>query len=444
LVAYAAARNITIVPEIEMPGHASAALASYPELAIDGRAPGQVPADWGVYENLYNVNEDTFSFLENVLTEVMALFPSRYIHVGGDEAAKAQWERSPSVHTTMFSLGISDTHALQSYVIDRISRFLEERGRRLIGWDEILDGGLAPNATIMSWHGVDGAVTAAQSGHDAVLTPWPILYFDNRQSPSPEEPPGRGRIVTANDIYLFDPAPASLTPDQQHHILGVEGAIWTEHIRTEDRVWRMSFPRGAAIAELGWAPAGARAPEDFARRLAAQERRYRELHIPAWSPPSEPPFNLNRRVSQELEPCSNKIVLNLEDDAPLKGPRARFLIDVEQPCWIWRGVFMPDVRAITAAIGQVPFNFQIGDDINRIHFRAPATAEGELEVRLGCDGERIAVLPLAPAAHNNAVTVLPSMPIAPISGVRDLCFTFTQASIDPMYAIDWIRLEGAH
>ncbi|MGH6949784.1 MAG: family 20 glycosylhydrolase, partial [Vitreimonas sp.] len=316
--------------------------------------------------------------------------------------------------------------------------FLSAHGRRLIGWDEILEGGLAENATVMSWRGIDGALAAARSGHDAVLAAWPTLYFDNRQSTSVNEPPGRGRIISLQDVYAFDPAPDSLTPDEQRHILGLQGNLWSEHIRTEPRMWRMAFPRAAAIAELGWSP-----PEHidwaaFERRLPAQLARYSLLGLPDPPAPAQPQPNLRR--SQELTTCADKLVLSLEDDAPARGQRAVFLIDIMQPCWIWPGVDLSSVGALRVGVGQVPFNFQIGNDVNAITFRRPRTRAGELEVRLGCDGERIAVLPLAPTAGNPAVTHLAPARIAPRQGTHDLCFTFTQRGVDPMYAIDQVEL----
>jgi hexosaminidase len=438
LVAYAAARNVTIVPEIEIPGHASAPIVAYPALGVDGRSTlTEVPADWGVYQNLYNVEEDTFTFLENVMLEVMELFPSRYIHVGGDEAVKAQWESSPRVQARMRAFGVDNEHELQSYFIQRVERFLASHGRRLIGWDEILEGGLAPNATVMSWRGIDGAVAAARAGHDAVLAAWPTLYFDNRQTGSANEPPGRGRIVSVEEVYGFNPAPETLSADEQRHILGIQGNLWSEHIRTEPRMWRMAFPRGAAIAELGWSPPERIEWADFDRRLPAQMARYALLGLPP--PPQAAPPQANVRRSQELTTCADKLVLSLEDDAPFQGERAVFLIDIMEPCWIWRGVDLAQVGAIRATVGQVPFNFQIGDDVNNIHFRAPRTRAGELEVRLGCDGARVAVLPLAPAHNTSATTQLPDAALAR-DGVHDLCFTFTQRDVEPMYAIDRIEL----
>src|SRR5690606_20996196 len=200
---------------------------------------------WGIYPNLFNVEESTLQFLEDVLSEVITLFPSEYIHIGGDEAVKDQWKASPRVQARMRELGTKDEHELQSYVVRRMEKFLSSQGRRLIGWDEILEGGLAPNATVMSWRGIDGAVAAASAGHDTVLSPWPILYFDNRPY-DVASPPGHGRIVTIEEVYAFDPAPAALTEAQHKHILGVQANIWTEHIRTPDRVELITFTHATA------------------------------------------------------------------------------------------------------------------------------------------------------------------------------------------------------
>ena len=236
VAAYAAARNITIVPEIEMPGHATAAIVAYPRLGSVAQVPAAVPSDWGVFPYLYNVDDDTFAFLEDVLTETMALFPSPYIHVGGDEAVKDQWQASSAIQAKMRSVSVANEDALQSWFIQRIEKFLNAHGRRLIGWDEILQGGVAPNATITSWRGIDGAITAATAGHDAVLSPAPTLYFDNRQAEGRDEPSGRGAIVTLSDVYDFDPAPAALTAEERRHIIGVQANVWTEHIREQNNV----------------------------------------------------------------------------------------------------------------------------------------------------------------------------------------------------------------
>ncbi|MDY6946274.1 MAG: family 20 glycosylhydrolase [Pseudomonadota bacterium] len=442
IVAYALTRGITVVPEIDMPGHASAAIAAYPQLATIAKPSPQVPADWGVYPNLFNVEESTLRFLEDVLTEVVALFPGEYIHIGGDEAVKDQWKASRRVQARMRELGIEDEHQLQSYIVERMGKFLSGKGRRLIGWDEILEGGLAPNATVMSWRGIDGAVAAASAGHDTVLSPWPTLYFDNRPFDVPS-PPGRGRVVSIEDVYAFDPAPAALNEEQREHVLGVQANIWVEHIRTTDRVEFMAFPRAAALAEIGWSPVKDWA--GFSARLPALLQRYQMLDVRfAAAPPSRPldPF---RRTSHELALCSEKIPLSLEDDAPVAakgGERAIFLVDIMEPCWLFEDADLGKVGSLVAAVGQVPFNFQIGDDVKAIALRQPATAAGELEVRLDdCEGERIAVLPLAPAVGNYAVTTLPPAQIAPREGKHDLCFMFTQRSVDPTWVIDSIQLR---
>ncbi len=448
IVAYAAERHIVIVPEIEMPGHASAAVAAYPELGVAGRKVSEVPADWGVYATLFNVDESTFSFLEDVMTEVMALFPGEYIHVGGDEAVKDQWKASKQIQARMRALGVKDEHALQSYFIQRMEKFLSSHGRKLIGWDEILEGGLAPNTTVMSWRGIDGAVAAATAGHDAVLAPQPALYFDNRQNGPNDPSPGRGWIVSLEDVYRFDPAPAALQPDRLKHILGLQAPIFTEHMRTEQRVEHMTFPRAAALAEVAWSPAERRDWADFLTRLPAQLQRYDALGI--HYAPTDMTLNAvvagsQRRNSHQLSMCSDKLVLSLTDDAPLQGERAVFLVDIMEPCWMWRGADLTAVTGIRANVGQVPFNFQIGKDVHAIPLPQPQSADGELEVRLNdCKGEKIATLSLTPALGSAEVTELPVAGLAPREGVHDLCFQFTRRSVDPIWTVDSLELMKSH
>jgi hexosaminidase len=447
IVAHAAERNITIVPEIDMPGHASAVVSVYPELGATDHPPRAVPADWGLYPNLYNVEEGTFTFIENVLDEVMALFPGEYVHVGGDEAVKDQWQASPRVQARMRELHIASEQALQSYFVQRIEKYLNAHGRRLIGWDEILEGGIAQNATVMSWRGLEGAVTAVGAGHDAVLSPWPTLYFDNRQGSGPDEPPGRGQIISLRQVYDFDPMPGSIAVSQRQHILGLQANVWTEHIRTEDRVAYMTFPRAAAVAEVGWSPAEQHDWDGFLRRLPSQFARYRALGLrysdDALRPTKAPapgPFDVH--ASQDLRTCTDKLVLSLEDDAPIRGNRAVFLIDVMNPCWIFPSADLSHGPTLQVAVGQVPFNFQIGKDRDSIRLATPQSTDGELEVHLdSCEGTPIAALPLAPAVKNNAVTQLPPLRLPPAVGRHDLCFRFAQRSLDPLWAVDWIQLR---
>jgi hexosaminidase len=279
VVAYAAARHITIVPEIEMPGHATAAIAAYPELASTPTPPKSPSADWGILPNLYNTDDATFTFLENVMDEVMELFPSRYIHVGGDEAEKDQWSANPKIQAKRRELGLDSDDKLQGWFTARIGAYLEKHGRHLIGWDEILLGDVPKSATIMSWRGMEGAITAAKAGHDAVLSPAPDLYLDNRQSDSNDEPPGRGTVIDWKRVYAFQVAPPSLSDEERKHLIGLQVNEWTEHARTTDYVERMMWPRAAILAELGWTKAGPRDWNSFAPRLAAELGRYRALHL---------------------------------------------------------------------------------------------------------------------------------------------------------------------
>jgi hexosaminidase len=444
IVAYAAARNITIVPEIELPGHATAAIVAYPQLASTDHPPTEVPSDWGVFTNLYNPDEATFTFLERVLDEVMTLFPGQFVHTGGDEAVKDQWQASPRIQARMRALGVRDEAALQGYFTARLGKYLAAHGRRLIGWDEILEGGVSKDAAVMSWRGVDGAIAAAASGHDVVLSPAPTLYLDHRQGAGPDEPPGVGPVITLEDVYRFNPLPGSLAQDRQR-VLGVQANLWTEHVRTEANTAYMTWPRAAALAEVGWSPPERMDWNAFMGRLGAEFGRYRLLGVHFSDDVFAPARHLGRferHFSQDLETCSNKDTLNLEDDAPLQGPRAIFLIDIQDPCWRLPGIDLSGASRLTAAVGQVPFNFQIGKDREAIHLNTPQTPAGELEVRLdGCDGAPLAVLPIAAAVGNDAVTVLPAAALPHLNGVHTLCLRFAQHGLDPLWAIDWLELS---
>ncbi|MEP6899065.1 MAG: family 20 glycosylhydrolase, partial [Rhodanobacter sp.] len=279
VVAYAAARFITVVPEIDMPGHAQAAVAAYPELGVTGQRP-KVSVDWGINPYLYNVDDATFVFIDNVLDELMAIFPSTYIHVGGDEAIKDQWKASPAVQAKMHALGLTSEDALQGWFMGRIGTYLEKHGRKLIGWDEILEGGNEPaNAAVMSWRGSQGAIVAVMAGHDVVLSPAPELYFDGLQSDNLDETAGRIPAQTLASIYAFDPLPGSLDQKALKHVLGAQANLWTEHIPTMKHVEHAMFPRLDALSEVDWSPALARNWGSFIARLPAQFARYRAQDI---------------------------------------------------------------------------------------------------------------------------------------------------------------------
>jgi len=252
VVKYAAERNIEIIPEIEMPGHSTAVLAAYPEFGNDP-APYHVPGYWGVHYTIYSPGEPTFTFLEDVLTEVMAIFPSKYIHIGGDEVPKNEWKTSALAQSLIKQNNLKDENELQSWFINHIEKFLNKNGRNLIGWDEILEGGLSPNATVMSWRGEQGGIEAAKQGHNVVMTPGATMYLDHAQAKDNQtEPLTIGGFLPLNVVYGYNPLPAALTPDQQKFIMGVQGNMWTEYIPTGTKLEYMLFPRAAAIAEVGW------------------------------------------------------------------------------------------------------------------------------------------------------------------------------------------------
>ncbi|MEW9622986.1 beta-N-acetylhexosaminidase [Rhodanobacter geophilus] len=309
VVAYATARHVTIVPELDMPGHAQAAAASYPQLGVTGRRP-QVSADSGVNPWLYNVDDDTFTFIDHVLDEVMALFPSQYIHVGGDEAIKDQWQASPAVQAKMRALGISSEDALQGWFIGRIGQYLEKHGRKLIGWDEILEGDNLPaDTTVMSWRGIDGAIKAALLGHDVVMSPSPDLYFDHVQGDLADEYAGRLGVESLRDVYGFQAVPDVLNATQARHVLGVQANVWTEHLPTMAHVEHAVFPRLDALAEVAWSPPAANDWHGFLVRLPAQLARYRAQHLDY----ADSAFAVDIRVDRNVALATGKATVTLSD-----------------------------------------------------------------------------------------------------------------------------------
>jgi hexosaminidase len=265
IVAYAAARFVTVVPEIESPGHVHAAIAAYPELGVSGE-PVEVFTRWGIDPTVLRINDATVSFFTNVLDEVMELFPSPYIGVGGDECPKDQWRSDAETQRLMGELGLADEEALQSWFIHRLDDHLTAAGRRLYGWDEILEGGLAPGATVASWRGWTGAIAAARTGHDVVVCPDDGVYLDYRQSDAPNEPIQVGFVLSVADVYNFEPVPAELTAEEARHVLGGQANIWSEHMDSPRTVDFFAFPRLCAVAEALWADSS-RDFADFSVRL---------------------------------------------------------------------------------------------------------------------------------------------------------------------------------
>jgi hexosaminidase len=279
IVAYAAERFVTIVPEIEMPGHSQAIIAAYPELGSTDQ-PVEVGTSWGVAPYLLNADPSTIGFMQNILTEVLDLFPSPWIHVGGDEAVKTQWQANPRIQARIRELGLKDESELQSWFIRQMDAFLTSHGRRLIGWDEILEGGLAENATVMSWRGIEGGIAAARAGHDVVLTPREFTYFDYYQSADHDkEPLAIGGLLPLDKVSTWEPMPEALEPQYHAHILGIQGQLWSEYLPNPKAVEYMAFPRMAALAEVAWTPAAERHLDDFHARLPAHLERLRVLDV---------------------------------------------------------------------------------------------------------------------------------------------------------------------
>lgn len=272
VVAYAGERHIEVIPEIEMPGHSVAALTAYPELGCTG-GPYQVRTTWGVADDVFCAgNEQTYKLLEGVIDEVCELFPSQYIHIGGDECPKARWDNCPKCQERMKAENLKDTRELQSYFVNRIEKYVNRKGKRIIGWDEIIEGGLAPNATVMAWRGAGVGISAAKAGHDVIMTP-SVSYFAFNESTGPGEPEGFRGPVTLEDVYAFDPA-AGVPENARQHILGSEGCCWSEYFQDFKKVEYNILPRMSALAEGLWSPAKSKDFADYCRRLEAQIPRY--------------------------------------------------------------------------------------------------------------------------------------------------------------------------
>jgi len=274
IVDYAAKRHITVIPEIELPGHSLAAIAAYPELGNTGKQY-DVGTRWGVFKEIYAPTDKTFSFLEDVLTEVMELFPSKLIHIGGDEAPKDEWKQSKFAQQLIKKEGLKDEHELQSYFIKRIEKFVNSKGRNIIGWDEILEGGLAPNAAVMSWRGTEGGIEAAKQKHYVVMTPGHSCYFDHYQSKDKEnEPLAIGGYLPVEKVYSYDPTPKELSKEEQKYILGAQANVWTEYIATPEYLEYMILPRMDAMAEVVWTKPDNKNWDDFKERLNPMAKRY--------------------------------------------------------------------------------------------------------------------------------------------------------------------------
>jgi hexosaminidase len=275
VVKYAAERHIQVIPEIEMPGHALAALAAYPEYSCTG-GPFEVAKGWGVFDDVYCPKEETFAFLEDILDEVCELFPAQYIHIGGDECPKTRWKSCPNCQKRIREQGLKDEHELQSYFIQRIEKYLNAKGKKIIGWDEILEGGLAPNATVMSWRGTEGGIAAAKLMHDVIMTPGSHCYFDHYQAKKETEPHAIGGFTPLEKVFEFKPVPSELNNQLATYIIGAQANVWTEYMTTTEHVEYMVIPRISALAEVLWTGPGQSNYKDFKKRLAPMLMRLEE------------------------------------------------------------------------------------------------------------------------------------------------------------------------
>ena len=283
IVKYASDRQITIIPEIEMPGHSQAAIAAYPELGCtllsSSRNKIEVATKWGIFEDIYCPKESTFKFLEDVIDEVVALFPGKYIHIGGDEAPKINWEKCENCQILIKKEGLKDEHELQSYFITRMEKYINSKGKQIIGWDEILEGGLAPNATVMSWRGTNGAVIAAKQKHDVILTPQSHCYLNHYQSDNKNEPLTNGGYLPLQKVYSFNPIPPELTKKESKYVLGAQGNIWTEYITNPKKIEYMAFPRAIALSEVIWSDYKNKNYSDFINRLEHFNKRLDVMNV---------------------------------------------------------------------------------------------------------------------------------------------------------------------
>lgn len=338
IVKYAADRYINVIPEIELPGHSSAAIAAYPELScfpdsntfVGSKTPWsgtmkgkQVQQTWGVFDDVYTPTENTFTFLQNVLDEVVAIFPSKYIHIGGDESPKKYWKESAFCQALIKEKGLKDEHELQSYFIQRIEKYLNDKGRMIIGWDEILEGGLAPNATVMSWRGEAGGIAAAQQNHNVIMTPGSMgLYIDHKQSTSIDEPVLIGGLAPYTKAYAYDPVPKVLTDDQKKYVIGVQANLWTEYVTSPAKAEYQAYPRLLALSEIAWSPVSRKDIKDFSeQRLPKHLAKMDKEGVNFWIP--TPIGQNNLALTGDF--------VNIDFKIPVTGGKIYYSLDNSRP-----------------------------------------------------------------------------------------------------------------
>jgi hexosaminidase len=343
IVEYAKQRHVEVIPEIDMPGHMVAALAAYPEL---GCTPGpfEVRTTWGVADDILCPSEQTFEFVTGVLTEVMQVFPSEYLHLGGDEAPTVRWEQSPLAQEIIRREKLENEHALQGWFLRRVERFVNEHGRRIIGWDEILDGTPSPSATVMSWRGMAGGIRAAQLGHDVVMSPTDNVYFDYCQGKPPLEPNCMVGFLPLKQVYAFEPVPSSLTPEQAKHVLGGQANLWTEYLPTTGQAEYMYWPRALAVADVLWSPRETRDWNGFQSRMGAQLTALDRLHVG---------YRIPEVQGLEADVLSLESTATLNLSTPIRGATIRYTTDGSEPTAQSLQYTAPVVLPLTPAATQI-------------------------------------------------------------------------------------------
>jgi hexosaminidase len=370
IVKYASERQITIIPEIEMPGHSQAAIAAYPELGCTGKQI-EVVTKWGIFEDIYCSKESTFKFLEDVIDEVVELFPGKYIHIGGDEAPKKRWKECAHCQNVIKTAGLKDEHGLQSYFITRMEKYINSKGKQIIGWDEILEGGLAPNATVMSWRGTSGAVAAAKEKHNVILTPGSHCYFDHYQSDNENEPLAISGFLPLEKVYQFNPIPEELTKEEAKYVLGAQGNVWTEYIKTAKKVEYMAFPRAIALAEVVWSAKDNKNYKDFINRLIHFNKRLDVMNVNyanhLYEIKSEI-LNIDGRLNLQLETTTDhKIIYSLDGKNPnhLLHSEYKNLIKIDSSTTIKAAVFDINKRQLGGIFEQkVKLHKAVGEKIS--------------------------------------------------------------------------------
>lgn len=454
IVAYAAIRHVVIVPEVDLPGHATALLAAYPRLGVPEFKPEPVASDWGLLPEVVNVDPATLKTLEDILDKVMDLFPGEYIHLGGDEADKAQWRGSPSVQARMKALGIKDEDALERWFISQLGKHVTARGRTLIGWDEIQEGenpsDLAKDTVVMTWHAGPAARKALDGGHRVVMAQAPTYYLNNRQQNTADEPPGWTDIISTERIYKNNPMPPGVSDEAAARVFGVQAQIWTERVRKEEWATRLLFPRASAVAEVAWTPANRLDWDDFRQRMVAQQRRYAELGMGSTGPISSAPAATKSptlRTSLQLDFCDGNAT-----GLVVEGPHnetERLRVFNRKPCWIWRKADLSSIKSVSLRAAKLPFNYRLGNKAPIASRPTPHSAGGEIELhRDSADGPILATMLLSDFGQTKEHQFL--APIAAATGLHDLYVVVTGEPIDSrkpltqrpeLVALDWIELR---